>query len=322
MRKNIRKEDDDIQELLNRAKRIDSDNARQKKVNEAVAKFRAKYGEESESAKVAKEGFSIFRKKKREELNINIDDDEEDVYEEVAEKKDEFVEGVSEGSVSPSSNPDVMPEDYEGDKFFSRRKKRLDDNTVRSSLFTTLKWRVGDFFDRYKFLGVKYVRILGIIIGGAIILYFFAWLPGKKAYDMKKTRDAYKVINGVFSGEMKDEFPGTYDFTQISPRISNINVNMNSHRLTLEISLDNWMSMPQSDRGDLVYFTYGMWKSFCEKRKIRPETTSMIIKNEHGVVMSEAYYGGGNIEKDDIVIKKSGLDPEKYFEKLHEEHTK
>ena len=37
---------------------------------------------------------------------------------------------------------------------------------------------------------------------------------------------------------------------------------------------------------------------------------------------SEAYYGGGNIEKDDIVIKKSGLDPEKYFEKLHEEHTK
>ena len=98
MRKNIRKEDDDIQELLNRAKRIDSDNARQKKVDEAVAKFRAKYGEESESAKVAKEGFSIFRKKKREELNINIDDDEEDVYEEVAEKKDEFVEGVSEGS--------------------------------------------------------------------------------------------------------------------------------------------------------------------------------------------------------------------------------
>ncbi|MBQ7525503.1 MAG: hypothetical protein IJT09_03645 [Abditibacteriota bacterium] len=322
MRKNIRKEDDDIQELLNRAKRIDTDKERQKKVEDAVAKFKAKYGEESESAKVTKEGFSLFGRKKREELNIQIDEDDEDAYEEVAEKKDEFVEGVSEGNADPSANPDVMPDDYEGDKFFTRRKKRLDDNTVSGSLFKTIKWGLDDFFDRYKFLILKYLRILGIAAAALLLLYFFAWLPGKKAYDMKKTRDAYKVINGVFSGELKDEFPGDYDFTQLSPSISNIDVNMHAHRLTLEISLDNWMSMPQSDRGDLVYFTYGMWKSFCEKRKIRPETTSMIIKNEHGVVMSEAYYGGGNIEKDEIVIKKSGLDPDKYFEKLREEHSK
>ncbi|MBP5739261.1 MAG: zinc ribbon domain-containing protein [Abditibacteriota bacterium] len=204
-------------------------------------------------------------------------------------------------NIAESQETDVMPEDYESDRFFGEKKSKpwlhgkgikIDKAKMKKSLAK-----------------MKIPALVALILIAAAIVFYPSAM---KALDIHRTKKAFDICTRVISGSQEEAFATDFDFGGIAKYYKSIDLDVMKKKLIVRIDTPDWMAVTYDDRHEFLANIYSAWSNICKQNKVDMENVRVDIVNEKGYAEATATVTEGIIQENIDVIKNSDYKPEDF----------